>query len=292
MSPSSRVAVVLVNWNSAQDVVRVVTAIQREYPETSVIVVDNASEVEDFNRLANLAHSGVVIERLAENRGYAAGVNCGLTLAQQRGHKWAWLMNPDALPFEGCLDALLEVAEGCGVLSPRQLSSSQPLDEAATQYVSAARAVGSRYEHEACPGCAVGYHDVDVVTGTGLLVDVGVAHAIGLMNEDFFHYKEEFEFAERAAEVSRVRYVCGARLWHERGGSLSQASAQADYYRVRNELLYLAMRLDRPWRARARTWRWLLRATGEAVRANPASRRAILRGMHHGLTGRSGRSDG
>jgi GT2 family glycosyltransferase len=284
-----RVAAVLVNWNSAPDVLRTIGAIRAEYSGLTTVVVDNASADDDWSQLDGSSCHDVVLDRLPENRGYAAGVNRALNIAKDRGLEWAWLLNPDALPYPGCLEQLLASSDGCALLGPRQLSSSEPLSADARPYVSAARSVGSRLVHETCPGCSTGHHDVHVVTGTGLLVHVELAHAVGLMNEQFFHYKEEFEFAERLAAVARVRYVCHATLWHERGGSMAQESPQANYYRVRNELLYLSLRLGRAWRAHGRTWRWVVRSALDAFRAQPDSRRAILRGVADGLRGRWGK---
>ena len=289
MTARGDVAVLLVNWNSSQDVLRTVRTITLEYPQVRAIVVDNASALADREALAALELDGAIVDRLPENRGYAAGVNRGLRRARTLGSTWVWLMNPDALPYPGCLDTLLSASTGAVVLSPRQLTSTRPLDESATQYVSAAHRVDARWEHELCPGCAAGTHDVDVVTGTGLLVHVDAAHRAGYLAESFFHYKEEFEFTERMAQCGAVRYVCQARLWHQRGGSLSTTSPTADYYRVRNELLYLAMRSTGPWRLRGRAWRWSLRSLGSALRARPEARRAILLGLAHGIAGRSGR---
>ena len=288
MTSRDEVAALLVNWNSSKDVLRTVAAIADEYPDVRVVVVDNGSELSDWESLSVLRGTGVMLERRTVNGGYAAGVNEGLRRARALGSSWAWLINPDALPYPGCLDALLAATAGAVALSPRQLSSSAPLDEAATQYTSAAHRVGARWVHEGCAGCAVGRHEVDVVTGTGLLVDVAAAHQAGYLDESFFHYKEEFEFTERLAQFGAVRYVCGARLWHERGGSLSTSSPTAEYYTVRNELLYLSKQLERPWRLRARTWRWSLRSLASTIKTDPDARRARLLGVAHGLLGRSG----
>jgi len=288
MTSRDKVAALLVNWNSSKDVLRTVAAIADEYPEVTVIVVDNGSELPDWDLLSVLRVNEVVLVRRSDNGGYAAGVNEGLRRARTLGSTWAWLINPDALPYPGCLDALLAASAGAVALSPQQLSSAIPLEEGSTQYTSAAHRVGTRWVHERCTGCAVGRHEVDVVTGTGLLIDAAAAHQAGYLDESFFHYNEEFEFTERLAQFGAVRYVCGARLWHERGGSLSATSPTADYYTVRNELLYLSMRLERPWRLRARTWRWSLRSLASAVGARPEARRARLDGVAHGLLGRSG----
>lgn len=280
------VAMVVVNWNSAEEVIRVVKAVSAEHPGILSIVVDNNSD--DPGMLATLeAHA--LIDRRHDNGGYAAGVNRGLELARERGREWAWLMNPDALPYPGSLPTLLAVSDGCGLLGPRQLSSAAPLDPAAVQYVTAANLSGSKTEAETCSGCSRGFHDVQVVTGTGLLVRVNAAHEVGLFNEDFFHYKEEFEFAERMSRSSTVRYVCAARIWHQKGGSLAQTSAVAEYYRVRNELLYLRVSLRSPWLLRSRTWRWVARSIALAARSERTRSRSVLRGVAHGLMGRTGR---
>jgi GT2 family glycosyltransferase len=283
------VALVVVNWNSSSDTQHVVGAILDEYPDIKVVVVDNGSSKDDWDALAALDSRRVVLERLPENRGYAAGVNRGIELARAQGLTWAWLMNPDALPYPSCLVELLDFADGAALLSPQQLSSSIPFESCAVPYVSAVRRVRSRLRHESCTGCSTGHHDVDIVTGTGLLVNVELALEVGLMNEDFFHYKEEFEFAERLSDVGTIRFVCRARLWHARGGSLSNASPIAEYYRVRNELVYLSLRLGRWWRVKPRTIRWALRSIFRASQAQPEMRRAILAGVGHGLAGRVGR---
>lgn len=288
MTSREGVSALLVNWNSATDVVRTVSALRAEYPEVRVVVVDNGSELADREALSSLEGLGVVLEYRSTNGGYAAGVNHGLHRARELGSTWAWLVNPDALPYPRCLDVLLGASTGAAALSPRQLSSDTPLDEAAKQYASAVTRAGSRWVHQLCAGCAAGSHEVDVVTGTGLLVAVEAAHLAGYLDEGFFHYKEEFEFTERLGRFGAVRYVCAAKLWHQRGGSLATTSPTADYYSVRNELLYLSMRLQRPWRLRARTWRWSLRSLALALRAAPESRHARLLGLAHGLLGRSG----
>jgi len=288
---SGRIAAVLVNWNSSADVVRTVNAIKSEYEDVAAIVVDNHSADSDWSIVEESLSGEAILSRLPSNLGYGAGVNHGFRIALEQDFDWVWLMNPDALPYPDCLHQLLARSEGCAVLGPRQLSSDSPLSDDAEQYASAVRLNGTRASHETCSGCASGQHDVAVVTGTGLLVRVPFAHEGGLMNELFFHYKEEFEFVERMTQYGAVRYVCGARLWHQRGASLSQSSPRAHYYRVRNELLYLSLRLGTNWRRKARTWRWVARSVLGAARSTAQVRAATLRGLSDGLRNRWGKAD-
>ena len=91
-----------------------------------------------------------------------------------------------------------------------------------------------------CDGCPAGVHDVDVVSGAALLVDLRVAEQVGYMDESYFHYKEEVDFCVRVRLTGeRVRFCCAYALRHERGGSLSHRSPMAHYYATRNELLFV-----------------------------------------------------
>ncbi|MFI7587877.1 glycosyltransferase family 2 protein [Spongisporangium articulatum] len=236
-----RVAAILVNWNSADDCLRCSKGILELYPDIKVVVVDNGSELDDLKRLESELPTQVELIARASNDGYGVGINAGLEHAHVLGAHWAWLTNPDSTVGAGSLEELLLLADGSVAVGPRQTTTS--VDGRRKVYASAARLVGSRVVPVVCDGtCSAGYHDVDVLTGTGLLIGVGAALQAGLMNSQFFHYKEEFEFLERLRRLGKVRLACRAEVWHERGGSLAHGSPLASFYKIRNELLYLNLR--------------------------------------------------
>lgn len=62
---------------------------------------------------------------------------------------------------------------------------------------------------------------------------------IGLFDERSFHYWGDVELWARARQAGwLVAHARRARIWHTVGGSLSTASAQAQYYFVRDWLLF------------------------------------------------------
>jgi GT2 family glycosyltransferase len=84
-----------------------------------VVVVDNGSELELASWLRRFArqHDNVLLVRLAENLGYARGVNIG---AAKSSGETLILLNSDTLVTDGWLDSLIEVLEDpqIGVVSP------------------------------------------------------------------------------------------------------------------------------------------------------------------------------
>lgn len=92
-----KIAVVILNYNSAKDCRKCVGFLQRqEGIETEIVVVDNCSRADDRNYVEALcAETGATFIASAENRGYNAGNNIGLRYAAQKGYRYALIANPD-----------------------------------------------------------------------------------------------------------------------------------------------------------------------------------------------------
>jgi GT2 family glycosyltransferase len=282
------VLAVIVNWNSSPDTLECVDHLRLLYPRLPILVVDNGSVDSDRAMLRAGLPRDVDLVISQENRGYAHGINQGLLAGKGRGFRWTWWINPDSRPRPGCLETLLSHSEGALALSPAQ-ASSPSYAQGDEVYLTAASIRRGRVTPVICEGCSAGVHAVDVVTGTSLLVDVQAAYGVGLLDETYFHYKEEYDVLERIGRLGPVRLVCIARTWHRRGASLAHESAAAQYYRVRNELLYLRRR-RRTWAVAPRTGRLVVRTLWGIVRPGAARkvREATYRGLTHGLRGRGG----
>lgn len=96
------------NWNGARHLPRCLQAVyDQTFTDYEVIVVDNASTDGSADGL-EARWSGVRVERLERNLGFAAGNNLGARLARGR---WLALLNNDAFPSPGWLQALVQAAE-------------------------------------------------------------------------------------------------------------------------------------------------------------------------------------
>lgn len=243
-----KVVAVILNWNCADDTIRCLEAVAggTHVPET--IVVDNGSSDDSIEKLDKLDEPFTLL-RLDDNLGYAGGMNAGIREAHARGADWVWLLNADAVPRPQALSALLRHTDRFAVSTSLQTTSAQPGDANPEPYVVAAMLPKGKVRPFRCGGCDEGAHEVDMVTGASLFLRLSSVMQVGLFDERFFHYKEEFDLVRRiAGSGDRIGFVCGSEVWHKRGGSLSGSSPRARYYHHRNEVLYVRKHYPHPLR--------------------------------------------
>ena len=131
------VAAVVVSYNRFALLTEVVRALRTQPGVTEIYIVDNASsgdvvahltadfglpimneEIQEFR----LGSPVIKVVRLAENTGGAGGFAHGLAWAlKDSTAPYLWIMDDDAVPTEGCLDALRRssLSQGAGVTVPR-----------------------------------------------------------------------------------------------------------------------------------------------------------------------------
>jgi GT2 family glycosyltransferase len=101
-------AIVIINWNKAQEVLHCVHTISSwNELKAEIIVVDNGSSPEEASLLLNskFRFQLIINER---NRGYTGGNNIGISKALAGGFSYIMLLNSDATISEHCLRQLLE----------------------------------------------------------------------------------------------------------------------------------------------------------------------------------------
>jgi GT2 family glycosyltransferase len=283
------VAVVILNWNKSPLTLR---CLECARSATSLdplwIIVDNGSTppMQDLP-------STVALIRNDRNLGFAGGVNVGLRHAMDVGVDYVWLLNNDAEPLPGALDALVNAAvadPGIGLASPVILNSD---DNDAIDWCGSIWRDGA-YEATKDPQIYARWiaqtPDNICLTGTALLLTRRLIEAIGVFDEDLFAYWEDTDISIRAAAAGfRVRVIPRAVLRHASGNDALDAENRAPYYyylMTRNELLLLR-KTRAPWR----TIYWMLRRSvrwWSKAGLNGRQRRAILRGIVDGVLGRRG----
>jgi len=242
------VVAVILNWNCADDTIRCLRAVAAGLRRPDIIVVDNGSQDDSVERLKRLPDSFSLVT-LDRNLGFAGGMNAGIREAEARGAEWVWLLNADAVPRPDALSALLTYTDRFVVATSLQVTSERPDTPAAEPYVVAAMVTNDKVRPVRCTGCTAGAHEVDVVTGAALFLSVAWVIRVGLFDERFFHYKEEFDLVRRIGTAGgRIGLVCASSVWHKRGGSLAGASPRGRYYHHRNEVLYLRKHHAHPLR--------------------------------------------
>jgi GT2 family glycosyltransferase len=245
-SDEPRVSVIILNYNTCDDLRTCLRSVHQTEVGTGeivaeVFVVDNASADGSADMVA-AEFPWVRLIRAARNGGYAYGNNLAMRVC--RG-EYILLLNPDALVPPGAISSLcdyLDKRPEAGVVGPRVLRPDGSLDLACrrsfpTLEVSSYRILGlsklfprsrrfGRYN--------LTYLDpdqpaeVDSVVGACMLVRRAAIEQAGLLDEQFFMYGEDLDWAYRMKQAGwRIRYNPSVTVLHRKGESSRRQSEAA-----------------------------------------------------------------
>jgi GT2 family glycosyltransferase len=194
--------------------------------------------------------SPLVLIQTGENLGFAGGCNVGLRYALERtGCDFAWLLNNDTVVEK---DALLKLVEMMGTDSGLGMCGSVLLDYAQPETVQAFG--GWRYSAwrgRVLPDSRLAFSEVqvpsrpiDYVHGASMLVRREFIESVGLMDEGYFLFFEELDWAKRAGDTFRPGYAALSFVYHKEGASIGTSSRRqdrsvlAERYAARSRILF------------------------------------------------------
>jgi rhamnopyranosyl-N-acetylglucosaminyl-diphospho-decaprenol beta-1,3/1,4-galactofuranosyltransferase len=224
-SDDRRIAAVVVTYNRL-DMVRALAEVLVEVPGLDeVLVVDNASTDGTGEWLAALGEGPVHGRTLDHNSGGAGGFHDGLAWAVERGADLVWLMDDDGTPEPGCLETLLQHAEGLDFWGPVVVDRADPERlvfpirlPGGTRVVHAMSDVRRAAEDGLIRGIVIPFN--------GVLVTRGLVERIGLPRAEFFIWGDDHEYRLRAERAgARIATVVDARVRHPSVGALGTPMA-------------------------------------------------------------------
>lgn len=230
-------SIIIVNWNGLtvlRDCLASIYALQHGV-EFEVIVVDNNSS-DDSVAMVRRDFPAVRVLCNSRNLGFAAGNNCGFSIARGR---YVLLLNSDTLVLPGALDESVKYLNehpdagvlGCRVEFPdRSFQTScyrfsdplvlfmvrvLPLGSIANERLNFGRYWARQFQKPT---------EVDCVAGCFMVVRREIIESLGGLDEDFFMYGEDEEWCARIKRGGwRVMYFPGATIIHIHRFSSSQA---------------------------------------------------------------------
>lgn len=168
-----------------------------------------------------LAAGTVVLIQTGSNLGYAGGNNVGIRYALERGDAdYFWILNNDTVVAPAALSALLRKANGdprFGIVGSTLLYHYRPDFVQVlggcrfSAWTTTVRPIG--WGKTATEASAVSESEVesqlDYVAGASMLVSRAFVADVGLMQEDYFLYFEEIDWAERGRRSKTRRWELG-----------------------------------------------------------------------------------
>lgn len=236
----SKVGIVILNWNGFEDTVECLASIVAiDYPNFEIIVVDNGSS-DGSGEAISRRYPHVKIIKNEKNLGYTGGNNVGIINALKSGSEYVWLLNNDTTVETDTLSKLVKNFEDNpqnGILSPIIYEYVNPQE---VQYCGCYADLKS-FQFRSISNLKkirlIGLDKLTYIWGTALLVRKEVFERVGLLNEKYFAYFEDYEFSNRASKAGfKCRIETSAKIYHKESRSTGSKKAPLQIYlRVRNE---------------------------------------------------------
>ena len=246
---SSKIAIVILNWNGAKLLQQFLPSVIEfsKGDSTKIVVADNGSTDDSLQILKN-EFPEVQILDLKQNYGFAQGYNEAL---KQIDADYFVILNSDVEVTAGWLDEpirLMENDSSIAAVQPKILSYNQKTH---FEYAGAAGGFIDRFGYPFCRGRIFNeveedhgqYNDlVDIFWATGACMFVRSSHfhEAGGFDADFWAHMEEIDLCWRLKNRGyRIVYTSESTVYHVGGGTLSYDNPLKLYLNFRNNLWLL-----------------------------------------------------
>lgn len=202
---------------------------------------------------AACADARVVLVQTGANLGFAGGCNVGMRYALARGDcAYVWLLNNDTVVDPSALARLIERmrerhdAGQCGSTLLYYADPDRVQLRGGAGYgpwLATIQRLGDGESASDLPDVGDVERRLRYVSAASMLVSRTFLDAVGLMNEEYFLYFEELDWACRGRAFG-LAYARDSVVYHREGRSIGsnpdgrRTSDLADFYALRNRLLF------------------------------------------------------
>jgi hypothetical protein len=286
-----QLAIIILNWNAAEDTIRCVQSIaQWKDLQPTIWVVDNGSVDGNAERIAqSCPHIHLI--RNGANLGYAGGNNQAVRAALAQGNVPLLFLNNDAEITEADVSQLVETLQAnphFGFVGPLLVDAEKPDKLLAAGGQNIIFHLTSHRLKSSLPNQPIEL--VDYIPGTVMLARAEVFRQVGLLDEAYFFTGEMPDICYRAQQhgyLSAVDRRARARHALKRSSGLRQSLYV--YYILRNRFLFL--RKHYRWQVWLYAF-WICYSLALAIKlrlsGQPSTARAVWLGLWDGLRGQFG----
>lgn len=187
----------------------------------------------------------------SSNLGFASANNIGMRYAlSQQDVKFLWLLNNDTVVNPDALEELVKCIESnpeTGILGSKLIfyhneRQVQALGGAKfNRWTARGRNLGAHTDSNRRPSVVEVCAAMDYVVGASMFVPVHFVKETGFLNEEYFLYFEELDWALRSKGRFRLSFCDESIVYHKGSASThrgvpSKPSLVADYFSTRNKL--------------------------------------------------------
>jgi GT2 family glycosyltransferase len=173
--------------------------------------------------------NAVTVIHSGGNLGFAGGCNVGIRAALEGKFSFFWLLNTDTVVHRAALCALVVRARSAATIgmvgSTIRYYDRPEVVQALGGACLDPRTMGSHLIGTGCnlaqvpeDGAAI-EREMVYVMGASMLVSTEFVRSVGLLEEDYFLYGEEIDWALRARKRFRLAYAPASHIFHKSGAT-------------------------------------------------------------------------
>lgn len=246
MTAKDKVYIIVLNWNGTDDTTECVESLEKAGPTSrKVLIVDNGS-TDGSVEILKKRFPKIEILETRNNLGYTGGMNAGIKYAVAGGASHIILLNNDTVVDPHFAEELINAAKKekkAGLLTSMIYFYDRPeiISYAGAWFNELLGWGRQRGYNEVERNQFKGVEETERPSGCSLLVTREFLERVGLLDETFFCYCEDTDWAMRARAAGfKVLFVPASKVWHKESVSTGGAvSAISLYYNVRNTLYCL-----------------------------------------------------
>jgi len=237
-----KVAIIIVNYCHRKFLPELFASVFQNKPltvEQTVVFIDNASNDDSVTWVTENYPETIVLPQ-RENLGFAGGNNVGIKYAKEHDFDYVFLLNPDTVITDGCLDKLVADFKNnplIGAIQPRLMLGQKP--ELLNSFGCVIHYLGFGYTW----GNGKKWQEKSIIkevnycSGAACLMPIKVLNKVGWFDENLFVYHEDLDLGWRLkllgyknlADSDAVVYHC-----YEFSRSIKKL-----YFMERNRLIVL-----------------------------------------------------
>lgn len=250
---NSTVNIILLNYNGYSDTIECIKSLKKlKYGNIRIVVVDNNSTDNSIAVLRGI--KGIELIENDSNDGFAAGNNVGIKYCMDLGGEYFWLLNNDTVVEPDSLSHLLNTMNRdstVGICGSKLIYYDDPARVQAYGggYLNKWWGITKHIGQDADSSNSLNINNIlsqiDYVVGASMFVRKSFIEEVGYMDEDYFLYFEEIDWAIRGSGQYSLGYSDNSIVYHKEGASIGSSSNKkkkksilADYYGLRNRIKF------------------------------------------------------
>lgn len=206
------IGIVILNYNDSKTTIELLNRIKNFNILNSIVVVDNNSTDDSYEKLLNYASDKIIVIKAENNKGYGYGNNIGCRYLIQNNVDYIIISNPDVIFEEGDIIKLIKsFDEKTAIVAPtikegESLNRGWKYPSAFIDAMSNINFIGRKFKQKLLYDNDYYRNDcakVDVVSGCFFIIDKDVFIETNGFDQNVFLYYEESILSKKINNINK-----------------------------------------------------------------------------------------